>query len=114
MLLMSGLVRIFIFHQIGLRATVLLPLAVEYALSDLQHWCEMKILGMPSSTHQAEDNSTPILAMLTSAEKLDLSHLREKMIDRCARRMAIADLELQKESVDNKELKPETYTEVVL
>ena len=111
---MSGLVRIFIFHQIGLRATVLLPLAVEYALSDLQHWCETKILGMPSSTHQAEDNSIPILAMLTAAEKLDLKDLQEKMIDRCARRISIADLELQKESVDNKDLKPETYTEVVL
>ena len=52
--------------------------------------------------------------MLTTAEKLDLKDLRERMIDRCARRMSIADLELQKESVDNKDLKPETYTEVVL
>ena len=98
-----------------MRATVLLPLAVEYALSDLQHWCETKILGIiPDSSHQTEDNSIPILAMLTTAEKLDLKDLRERMIDRCARRMSIADLELQKESVDNKDLKPETYTEVVL
>ena len=105
---------IYFFHQIGLRATVLLPLAVEYALSDLQHWCETEILGMPSSTDQTENNSTPILAMLTAAEKLDLKDLHKRMIDRCAQRMSIADLELQKKSVDNVDLKPETYTEVVL
>ena len=106
---------IYFFHLIGLRATVLLPLAVEYALSDLQHWCESKILGIiPDSSPQAEDNTIPILAMLTAAEKLDLKDLHKRMIDRCAQRMSIADLELQKKSVDNVDLKPETYTEVVL
>ena len=51
--------------------------------------------------------------MLTTAEKLDLKDLREEMVKICARKMPIAELELQKKSTDNKELANNTYVEVL-
>ena len=51
--------------------------------------------------------------MLTTAEKLDLKDLREEMVKICARKMPIAELELQKKSIDNEELANNTYMEVI-
>ena len=51
--------------------------------------------------------------MLTTVEKLDFKDLREEMVTNCARKMPIADLELQKKSSDNDELAETTYWEVV-
>ena len=51
--------------------------------------------------------------MLTTVEKLDLKDLREQTVKICARKMPIAELELQKKSIDNEELANNTYMEVL-
>ena len=84
---------------------LLLPLAVEYQISDLQERCK-------SAFRRSDINQTTLL-MLTTVEKLDLKDLREEMVTNCARKMPIADLELQKKSSDNDELAKTTYWEVV-
>ena len=84
---------------------LLLPLAVEYQIADLQDRCE--------SAFRESFSSRTTLLMLTTAEKLDLKDLREEMIAKCAREMPIADLELQKKSSDNDELAETTYWEVM-
>ena len=84
---------------------LLIPLAAEYQIADLQDRCESAFRGSHSSQIT--------LLMLTTAEKLDLKDLREEMIANCARKMPIADLELQKKSSDNDDLGETTYWEVM-
>ena len=90
--------------MLGNRAILLLPLALEYAITELQEHC--------TNTFKNEELN-PTLLMLTTAEKLDLKDLREEMVKICARKMPIAELELQKKSTDNKELANNTYVEVL-
>ena len=90
--------------MLGNRAILLLPLALEYGITELQERCTNRFKN---------EEANPTLLMLTTAEKLDLKDLREQMAKICARKMPIAELELQKKSIDNEQLADSTYLEVI-
>lgn len=95
------------------KSMAILPLAVEYQMETLQHICEDQLMERLPCGQSSIPKGIPLLVMLTLAERLQLKELTAQMIEKCAARLTIQEIDRQKELPENNSLPAETYHQLI-
>ena len=104
--LIRNLFHVFLVES---RALTLLPLPKEYEIKELLEACKNNFALYDLQTSP----SKPPLQMLTIAESLNLEELRVKMVDGCAKKITLTQLDSQRKLEENAKLTDTTYHQVI-